>query len=105
MVGVVRLPNVPMSNGVSWVSPITIWILAHGDMQFFGDALAERCPYVLPDFHLAGIDRHYAIFSKVQPGSDFFWERFVRPPGCTRLLECVGFFKSAEQSKCRRREI
>ena len=28
MVGVVRLPNVPISKGVSCVSPMTIWILS-----------------------------------------------------------------------------
>ena len=78
---------------------------AHGDMQFFRDALAERCPYVLPHLDLAGIDSHYAVFSKMQPGSDFFRERFVRPPGRTRFLECLSILSERRQSKCLRREI
>jgi hypothetical protein len=78
------------------VSPMTIWILLTGTCKFFGDALAERRPNVLPDLHLARIDRHGAVFSNVQPSSDFLGERFVRPLACAGFLQCMRVFQHTD---------
>ncbi len=72
IVGVVRLPNVPISNGVSCVSPITISILFDRNMKLFGNRLAQRGPDVLSHLCFPGIDGDPPVFSKVQPGPNFF---------------------------------
>ena len=90
MSGVVRLPNVPMSNGVNCVSAMTIWIDSIGDVQLLGDGLGQRGPDVLADLGLAGVDRDLAVLADVQPGADVLRARTAAaaaaPTPAARLL-------------------
>ena len=70
MSGVVRLPNVPMSNGVNCVSAMTMWIELDRRVQLLGDGLGQRGADVLADLGLAGEDRDLAVLADVQPGAD-----------------------------------
>ena len=70
MSGVVRLPNVPTSNGSRPVSAMTMRIDADGDAQLLGHRLRERRADVLADLDLAGVDGDRAVLADVQPGAD-----------------------------------
>ena len=70
MIGVVRLPNVPMSNGVSAVSAMTIVIEPIGNAQLLGHDLRQRRADVLADLGLAGEDGDASVFADVEPGRD-----------------------------------
>ena len=77
MVGVVRLPNVPMSKGTRPVSPISNWTERRRHAQFLGHSLRQRRANVLPHFHLARADRDFAAFIDVQPGGKVLGKGFV----------------------------
>ena len=79
MVGVVRLPNVPISNGTRSVSPIISVDRPGRDAQFLGHGLSERGANVLPNFHLAGANRDFAFLVEVQPCGDVLRQRFTGP--------------------------
>ena len=60
-----RLPKVPMSNGVNCVSAITIRIDAGVECSSSATTCVERRTDVLADLGLAGVDGDLAVFADV----------------------------------------
>ena len=82
-----RLPNVPISNGVSCVSPITISIFSIGTCNSSDNRLAQRGPNVLPDFNFPRVNRDLAVLANVKPRVNFVGKGFAAPlPIAARLL-------------------
>ena len=86
IVGVVRLPNVPASNGVSCRVGHDHADGLEGNAQLVGDGLRELGANVLADLDFAGEDGDAAVFADVQPCGDVVGELFA--------MEAAGWCRS-----------
>ena len=104
--GVVRLPKVPASNGVSSVSPITSRIDSDRRAQLLGDVLGERRADVLAELDLAGVDGDLPLLVDVEPGADLIGalrrsHRFE--PSCSNASTCAEPRRDEDDRRARRR--
>ena len=74
----VRLPNVPASNGLTSVSPITRRIDETGTCNSSSDCLRQRGANVLAHLNFACVDRNRAIFVDVYPRTDLLRQLSIK---------------------------